>query len=101
MRREVESVARRIDAERCEYFYYSPSGTSQPPFAFLAQLDAMFSYLATGVPTVNAYSGNVPRDWRLEDPRIGSPADVLRLSGQLSDWLQTHGRSRSGLCWIR
>jgi hypothetical protein len=99
IRREVESVARRVDPGRCEYFFYSPSDTSQPPY--LAQLDAMFSYLATGVPTVNAYSGNAPRDWKLEDPRITSPAVALRLSEQLSAWLQTHGRSLSGLCWLR
>ncbi len=99
IRRGVESVARRVDAGRCGYFYYSPSGTSQ--LALLAQLDAMSAYLATGVPTLNAYSGNAPRDWRLEDSRIASPADALRLSGELSDWLQTHRLSRSGLCWIR
>lgn len=99
MRREVESVARRVDARGCEYFYYSPSDPSQPPF--LSQLDAMFSYLATGIPTLNAYSGNAPRDWGLEDPRIRSPADEVRLSEQLTAWLGTHGLSLAGLCWIK
>jgi len=99
VRREVEAVVRRVEPGRCAYFYYSTSDMTQP--AYLPQVDAMFSYLATGIPTVNAYSSNAPRDWALEDPRIGSAADELRLAQRLDAWLESHRLSASGFCWIR
>jgi len=99
IRQEVESVVRRVEPGHCAAFYYSPWETSSP--AYLFQLDAMFAYLATGLPTVNGYSGNAARDWGLEDSRIGSAADELRLAQRLDAWARSHGISPSTFCWIK
>ena len=60
-RATIESLASQIDRGRVA-FYYHP--VDDPPFS-RHHLDAMWASLATGVPTVNGYSGHAPRSWHL------------------------------------
>ncbi|MGK5082335.1 hypothetical protein WDW37_03440 [Bdellovibrionota bacterium FG-1] len=117
---EIAEFSKLIDPARCRYFFLSPRfmpdaldipGTAsrfwrnQPGarrISWRYQLDAMWVGLATGVPTLNGYSGNFPPGWgdSMFQNGILTPADITRLDGDLTHWLQHEGLSREGLCWI-
>ena len=59
-RASIEDLASRIDRSRVAFYYHPDDGQ---PFS-IHHLDAMWASLATGVPTVNGYSGHVPRRWQ-------------------------------------
>ena len=84
-RAEIDGVANRIDRGRVA-FYYLP--IENEPF-YRHHLDAMWASLATGVPTVNGYSGHAPRSWHTFfkmdfDPEIDVEATV-------DEWEQSQG----------
>ena len=84
-RAAIDGIANRIDRGRVA-FYYLP--IENAPF-YLHHLDAMWASLATGVPTVNGYSGHAPRSWHTFfkmdfDPEIDVEATV-------DEWEQSQG----------
>jgi hypothetical protein len=62
--------------------------------------DSMWVALATGVPTVNGRSGNVPPGWQLEDVHIQSPEERRDLESRLDRWLASHDVPREDVCWV-
>lgn len=58
-RERIASIARQVDPRK-EAFYYRP-GPNPPRFIY--HIDAMWASLATGVPTINGYSGYNPPGW--------------------------------------
>ena len=85
----------RIDRGRVA-FYYHPC-ERQPFLSY--QLDAMWASLATGVPTINGYSGYAPRDWHRFfcvdfESKNREVADVL------AEWERMRGLSPDRVQWI-
>jgi hypothetical protein len=99
LRQKVDSLARRIDRKRCAAFFYSPSDPSRR--VDYAQLDAVWAYLASGVPTLNGYSGNAPPEWGLGDAQSVTDADETRLAAAIGDWESLKGLSPQAVCWIK
>ncbi len=81
----IASVAQQIDRKR-EAFYYRPGENRDWN---IYHLDAMWASLATGVPTINGYSGYNPPGWDgffAVDASLGAkPWNVL------AEWEQAHG----------
>jgi hypothetical protein len=93
-RASIDALARRIDSGRVAFYYRPVDGLA--PYRY--HLDAMWASLATGVATVNGYSGHSPRSWihffRLDtDPE----ADVM---WTLAEWERSHGLRPNGVQWI-
>ncbi len=93
-RASIERLASRIDRNMAAFYYHPVDGL---PF-YRHHLDAMWASLATGVPTINGYSGHAPRSWhnffRADfDPRI----DARRV---LVGWERSHGLSPDRVQWI-
>ena len=59
-RATIESLACRIDRGRVTFYYHPDDGQTFR----IHHLDAMWASLATGVPTINGYSGHAPRAWQ-------------------------------------
>jgi hypothetical protein len=76
----------------CRAFYVVRSPTDDPMAAVETQTFAMLLSADTGVPTINGYSGNVPRRWRLQL----FDGDYAR---HVDAWVRAH-RLRPGLCAI-
>ncbi len=89
-RDDIEAVVRSVPND-CSSFFWAPRATPGAiSFDAKTQLDAMWAGLRLGVPTVNGYSSNFPRDWRLVDHAIGSAEDERRLRAALDDWNRGH-----------
>jgi hypothetical protein len=90
LRDDVDVVVRAVPPD-CTSFFWAPrllpGATSDEP---KTQLDAMWAGLRLGMPTVNGYSSNFPRDWRLIEHAIATAEDERRLRAALEDWNQGH-----------
>lgn len=97
-RANVASLVRQVDP-RQEAFYYRPGPN---PARFIYQLDAMWASLATGVPTINGYSGYHPPGW--EGFFAVDAISTLDPRKILAAWEQTQGLAPSGFRasdWIK
>jgi hypothetical protein len=87
-RERVSAVARAIP-RGCGAFLYVPRDGQGDPWLY--QTDAMWASIATGVPTVNGYSGNVPPGWtfyrNMEGPESSDSAVTQALRAWASTWL--------------
>jgi len=84
-RANIAGIARQVDRHQLA-FYYHPC--KSVPFHEY-QLDAMWASLASEVPTINGYSGYVPRDWEsfyFVDQDTGP-----ELLDVLSEWVKARG----------
>ena len=97
IRKDVEKIASRIDPN-CQAFFVSRAGDSIP--VWKTQLDAMWAEWLTGIPTLNGYSGNLPKNWDLFF-NIKTPEDEQRLGNVLETWLQRYQLDSSRICLIR
>jgi hypothetical protein len=88
VRSDVAELARQIDSAS-EAFLFTPIRGPMPFFKH--QLDAMWASLESGVPTVNGYSSNAPRDWDLWEVNIRNEADDRRIASALSAWTEERG----------
>jgi hypothetical protein len=80
----IERLARHVDRDRLAFYYHR----DDLPF-YRYQLDAMWASLVSGVPTINGYSGYVPRAWRdFVQADLDLNPDVVDV---LSDWERTQG----------
>ena len=91
-RERVNRIAREVPPG-CTAFVYTPPPEGWPPWH--AQIDAIWVADATGVPTLNGYSGNAPPGWGLEDPFVRGPADRARLDAAVAAWVTRWGLAQS------
>ena len=98
-REGVAQIRAALDSS-CRFFLYTPwrDGESTPAYRY--QVDAMWAAYDSGVPTINGYSGNAPRDWPFEDCVLKSRDDEKRVGGALADWMRERTLDPSGLCWL-
>jgi hypothetical protein len=90
----IMNIAGRIDRNR-EAFYYHPC---ERQMIIIYQLNAMWASLATGLPTINGYSGHFPRDW---DPLLYVDSNPDReVEDVLTDWERRRGLSPDRIQWI-
>jgi len=54
------------------------------------QLDASWASIMTGVPTINGYSGGIPRGWNFHNPQQASKKDVAVWASQFNVSLEDH-----------
>ena len=91
-------VAAPVDVEgACRSFFVTPASPAytgrSPDLVTLYAIDAMFVSLGQSIPTLNGYSGRLPRGWNLGDPHDpGYP-------GAVSRWVERYGLA--GVCAIR
>ena len=72
------------------------------PGPAVMHLDAAWAALASGVPTVNGYSGAAPPAWEpLHDGRIRTPAEAAALEAALAEWLEANGAEAAAVQSIR
>jgi len=94
-RATITGIARQID-RRPLAFYYHPS-EGQPPVHY--QLDAMWASLASGVPTINGYSGYAPRVW---EGFYAVDRDAERtVEDVLAEWVQKQGLPPDRVQWVK
>ncbi|MBJ6760534.1 hypothetical protein JGU66_07145 [Myxococcaceae bacterium JPH2] len=96
-RAAIRALAARIPSG-CDSFIYTPTSGDWPFWRY--QVDAIWAAMESGVPTVNGYSGNVPRGWRLEDTTRFDASSAARLDAALEDWVRARGLSRERICRI-
>jgi hypothetical protein len=99
-RRIVQTIADQItNSQPCDIFFYTQreGQRSQPDF----HIDAMLASLATGIPTVNGYSGNLPPEWGLFEINIRTDEDERTIRQALSRWGAQHGIASDSICWIQ
>ena len=60
----------------------------------------MWAELATGVPTLNGYSGQFPANWPLADVTVSNPDERKRVLGNIKLWTDTHPADFSNVCWV-
>jgi len=87
-RGRVDRLAAAV-VPRCAAFVYTPAPDGWP--AWRSQIDAVWATDASGVPTLNGYSGNLPPGWGLEDCLVRGPADRARLDTAAADWIRRWG----------
>ncbi len=102
IRSEVAQIAKHIPAN-CKSFYFaiglSPDKKPRPWFEY--QIDGMWAEIASGIPTVNGFSGNMPPDWwPLWDPVIKTGADLTRLHLSIFKWADLNGLSKDDICMV-
>ncbi|MBM4268840.1 MAG: hypothetical protein FJ144_19865 [Deltaproteobacteria bacterium] len=92
----TERIAREIDPGCASFFLVTTGGREDPD----VHDDAMWVALASGVPTINGRSGNVPPGWDLEDAHVDSPEERASIEAALDRWLARSGRTRADVCRI-
>ncbi len=93
-RASIDRLASRIDRTRVTFYYHPGDGQ---PF-FIHHLDAMWASLATGLPTVNGYSGHVPPSW-LGFFRADFHPNI-DISPILAEWERTYALPPDQVQWI-
>lgn len=93
-RASIETLANRVDRSQ-RTFYYHPD--DDRPFSE-HHLDAMWASLASGVPTVNGYSGHAPRRWHgFFNADFDRSIDIKEV---LAEWEQTYSLTPDQVQWI-
>ncbi|RYZ38292.1 MAG: hypothetical protein EOO71_24625 [Myxococcaceae bacterium] len=96
-RADVDAVASRVGPE-CQSFLYAPTSGDGAEWKY--QLDGVWASVTRGVPTVNGYSGNAPRGWRLTDARRYDEASAERVDRELASWRASRALPPGGVCVI-
>jgi len=108
----VARITHELTGRRCAFFYYSPllelkrDRSRRPPLTLdwfpERQVDAMWTSLVSGVPTVNGFSGNQPSHWEgLEFSAITGSRTEQRIANGLESWIERWKLDPAGLCWIK
>lgn len=98
-RRDIAAVISAIEPG-CEVFVMSPAQGYGPYWKY--QLDAMWASMVAGVPTMNGYSGQNPKDWGLGDTDLRNPWDEQRVAQAAQQWLQSQPKlAGKKACWAR
>ena len=92
----VARIAAEVPAGCKAFFLVTTGGNSDID----VHDDAMWVSLATGIPTVNGRSGNVPPGWELQDSHLQSAEERHELEARLARWLVSHELARDDVCWV-
>ena len=102
LRKDTGAIAERID-KGCEAFYYAPRfrDRAEAPPQYELQIDAMWAALQTGIPTLNGYSGNLPRGWwdLWENSWVDQQSE-RRMQEALARWEMFNHLDPTRICWI-
>lgn len=92
----VRTLAARVERSASGFFVAT---RRRDLSQWLIHLDAMWATLETGRPTVNGYSGNLPRGWgdQLWLARSGPGARDRRLRADLATWTGLHGATANAI----
>ncbi|RKH32132.1 hypothetical protein D7Y13_14720 [Corallococcus praedator] len=96
-RADVDAVASRVGPE-CRSFFYAPTAGEAEEWKY--QLDGVWASVTRGVPTVNGYSGNAPRGWKLHDARRFDAASAERVDQELASWMDSRALTPGSICRI-
>jgi hypothetical protein len=103
VRKEIAALARRIGKD-CLAFYYSPvfaTNTPGIPPEYKFQIDALWASFQRNIPTINGYSGNLPKEWwDLWENEVVDAASHARLREAIARWSASHHLDSSRVCWI-
>jgi hypothetical protein len=98
-RRDIAAVSKAIEPG-CEVFLMSPVQGYGPYWKY--QLDAMWASMMSGIPTLNGYSGQNPKDWALGEVNLRGPWDEQRVAQAAQAWLQSQKKLEGKKpCWVR
>lgn len=100
IRADVAQLGQSIDPG-CEAFLFTPRDPQRRMPFWRVQLDAMWASLDVGIPTVNGYSGNLPRGWEFYPGLIGSHRDERLFQRNLRAWAERSEIQPDRICWIR
>lgn len=98
-RHDIAAVQAAIEPG-CEVFLMSPVQGYGPYWKY--QLDAMWAAMMAGVPTLNGYSGQNPKDWALGEVNLRGAFDEPRVAQAAQQWISSQpallGKKP---CWVR
>ena len=104
VRQEVAKISGSLSPE-CNCFYHAavlPCG-SEPP-ALNRHLNAMWAGIIAGRPTINGYTGNIPKHyWPLWDVVVDSQMRAEQTEERVSQWAKLSNLKLDGIClpWLR
>lgn len=84
---------------KCQAFYYTTLGGIHPQWKY--QIDAMWTSLYAGMPTLNGYAGTAPKNWYLDQANSPTKAWEVRSIRLAREWIVQHGESAKHVCWVR
>ncbi len=85
-RRDVARLAEQVPPGT-HFFLVAPTSPLESEEAvYHLHLDALWASLATGVPTVNGYSGRVPPGWDFDDHMLDGPLGEGDVVGAVREW---------------
>jgi hypothetical protein len=97
--RGVTAVAAAVD-RACPAFFVATIAAPGGNDPLYSQIDAMWAALTVNVPTLNGYSGNLPRGWPLNGNRLEPGGDDAALRGAVAAWMGAHGAADRRVCWV-
>lgn len=98
-RHDIAAVKNAIEPG-CEVFVMSPVSGYGPYWKY--QLDAMWASLEAGIPTMNGYSGQSPKNWALGDTNLRAGFDEPRVAQAAQMWIQSQPKLQNKKpCWAR
>lgn len=100
-RARVDAIATAIrDSGRVESFFYSSGRPELPDWN--DHMDAVWAGIAVGLPSINGYSGQAPKDWKpLYDSAVRGDGDEPRVRTNLLGWIRKERLDPNSVAWIR
>jgi hypothetical protein len=98
-RADIAKLAAQVDPARCDAFLFSPTQGQLQWWKY--QLDAMWTSMETGVPTVNGYSRTNPPGWNLKELSISYEDEETSIHNALASWEKARGLNADRVCWLR
>jgi hypothetical protein len=92
----IDEITRQIRPE-CSTLLFSWNAEIRPPRMHVL---GMWAELATGVPTLNGYSGQFPPNWPLGDITVSNPAERKRVLENIKLWTDAHPADFTNVCWV-
>ena len=99
MRRVIASLAEQVPAD-APAFYLTTHGITTS--SIKTNIDAMWASIATGIPTVNGYSGKTPPRFEPLD-QVGHRDDLhnAKVEAELTRWANEHDTDRRQIHWVQ
>ena len=97
-RKDIQWLAHSIP-KGCQSFFFTPVTGASPFYKY--QIDAIWASLERRLPTLNGYSGNLPKGWLpLQENVIRTPDDRKRIEAFLRRWPAEHKIHFDERCWV-